>query len=56
MLCQILDFASEVNPELNTTFPLASTVRTSPKPADSKQRLRSAMPAFCGVTPLRNAT
>ena len=40
---------------LNTTLPLDNTVFTSVKPANSKTCLRSAIFAFIGMTPLRNA-
>ena len=40
---------------VKTTFPLPSTVRTSEKPASSKQDLSSTIFAFIGVIPRRNA-
>lgn len=40
---------------LNTTFPLERRVRTSEKPAASKQCLSSGILAFMGLTPRRKA-
>jgi phage tail sheath protein FI len=40
----------------NATFPLDKRVFTSLNPAASKQRLRSGILQFIGLTPLRKAT